>query len=87
MTKHQIVHDLVMRLTSDAAFRTFFTLYLMAETATERKRIEEVFWAEVEQLSERQQQLFQAEFTRTFLQIPVLLEQMRQRVKGRCLAA
>ncbi|MEN0050703.1 MAG: hypothetical protein AAF806_26795 [Bacteroidota bacterium] len=79
-TKHYIVHDLVARLTYNASLRTFFTLYLMAEDATQRKQIEQTFWVAVEQLTLDQQQLMNAEFTRTFLQIPILLEGLEERV-------
>ncbi|MEM8527606.1 MAG: hypothetical protein AAGG68_23390, partial [Bacteroidota bacterium] len=77
MTKHHIVHDLVARLTNNASFKTFFTLYLMADDGTQRKQIERSFWKEIEQLSVDQQRLMNAEFTRTFLQIPFLLEQLK----------
>ncbi|MEN0049593.1 MAG: hypothetical protein AAF806_21210 [Bacteroidota bacterium] len=81
MTKHHIVHDIVAKLTTNASFRTFFTLYLMADSNVQRKQIEQSFWKEVEQLAADQQQLMNAEFTRTFLQIPLLLEDLKGRVR------
>lgn len=80
MTKHHIVYDLVTKLTTNASFRTFFVLYLMAESASHRKKIEQSFWKEVERLNIGQQQLMGAEFTRTFLQIPILLQQLKCKV-------
>lgn len=87
LTKHQIVHDLVARLTSNPSFRTFFILYLMAEKDVERMQIEQFFWKEIDQLSDEDRQLINAEFTRTFLQIPILLEQIQQKIQGRRMAA
>lgn len=36
MKKYAYVQDVVSRLTDNKTFRTFFTLYLMAESAEER---------------------------------------------------
>jgi hypothetical protein len=83
MTKHHIVHDIVTQLTKNASFRTFFTLYLMADNSTHRRKIEQSFWKEVDRLSEQQQQAINDEFTQTFLQIPVLLDQLKSKLISR----
>ncbi len=39
VTKYALVQDVVTRLTNDPTFRTFFTLYLMAESDAERDHL------------------------------------------------
>lgn len=55
MNKYSDVHNMVMGLTDDAVLRTFFTLYFMADDASEQTKIEQVFLNELEAspLSER----------------------------------
>ncbi len=55
MNKYSDVHDMVMGLTDDAVLRTFFTLYFMADDASDQAKIEQVFLNELEAspLSER----------------------------------
>ena len=45
----------------------------MAETKEERGNIESKFWQEIAKLPKNQQQLMNAEFNRTFLQLPALV--------------
>lgn len=52
MRKYALVQDIVSRLTDNPAFRTFYTLYLMAETEEERKRIDQEFVRQAKTLSE-----------------------------------
>lgn len=87
MRKYQLVQELVSKLTTNAAFKTFFTLYLMASSDEEKAKIESNFWNELDKLPANEQQLLNAEFTRTFLQIPALAEDLRQRVQAHKLAA
>lgn len=85
--KYQIVQDIVTKLTSNSAFRTFFTIYLMASNNEEREKIENDFWKELDKLPTEERQLLNAEFTRTFLQLPALTEDLKQRVLNNKLAA
>ena len=70
MKKYAQVQDIVGRLTDNKTFRTFFTLYLMAESAEERNALNERFWRDANTLSSAEMQLLKAEFTRCFLRLP-----------------
>ena len=70
MKKYVHVQDVVGRLTDNKTFRTFFTLYLMAETDEERKVLNERFWRDANTLPSAEMQLLRAEFTRCFLRLP-----------------
>lgn len=77
--KYALVQDVVSRLTDNPTFRTFFTLYLMAEGEAERDRLDARFWQEAEQLPESEQQLLRAELTRCFLHLPMLANNLLER--------
>ncbi|MBV6439748.1 MAG: hypothetical protein DYG98_09790 [Haliscomenobacteraceae bacterium CHB4] len=79
VTKYALVQNVVNRLTDDPTFRTFFTLYLMAEGEAERNRLDERFWKEADQLPEPEQQLLRAELTRCFLRLPMLTNNLLER--------
>lgn len=64
------VQDVVSRVTDNKTLRTFFTLYLMAETVEERKVLNERFWRDANTLPFAEMQLLKAEFTRCFLRLP-----------------
>lgn len=87
MRKYKLVQDIVSKLTTNPAFKTFFTIYLMANSQVEKAKIEKDFWAELDKLPADEKQLMNAEFTRTFLQLPALAEDLRKRVQGDKLAA
>ena len=70
MKKYAHVQDVVSRLTDNKTFRTFFTLYLMAETNEERKVLNDCFWRDANSLAPVEMQLLKAEFTRCFLRLP-----------------
>jgi hypothetical protein len=70
MKKYVQVQDVISRLTDNKTFRTFFTLYLMAESAEERKVLNERFWKDANTLPSAEMQLLKAEFTRCFLRLP-----------------
>ena len=72
MKKYAHVQDLLGRLTDDKTFRTFFTLYLMAESDEEREVLNERFWREASKLPASEQALLRAELTRCFLRLPIL---------------
>ncbi len=50
MNKYSSVHTMVMQLTDDAALRTFFTLYFMADDNIEQTKIEQAFFTDLEKL-------------------------------------
>jgi hypothetical protein len=77
--KYALVQNVVSRLTDDPVFRTFFTLYLMAEGDDERHRLDDRFWKEADQLPELEQQLMRAELTRCFLRLPMLANDLMER--------
>ncbi len=70
MKKYAQVQDIVGRLTDNKTFRTFFTLYLMAETTEERQMLNERFWKDAGVLPAVELQLLKAELTRCFLRLP-----------------
>jgi hypothetical protein len=69
MKKYVQVQDVVSRLRDNKTFRTFFTLYLMAETVEERKVLNERFGRDANTLPFAEMQLLKAEFTRYFLRL------------------
>ncbi len=80
MKKSAQIQDIVSRLTDHKTFRTFFTLYLMAESEEERERINQRFWKDAEGLPTAEQQLLQAELTRCFLRLPGMTADLMERV-------
>ncbi|WP_373552388.1 hypothetical protein [Haliscomenobacter sp.] len=70
MKKYAHVQDVVSRLSDNKTFRTFFTLYLMAESAQECNALNERFWRDANTLPAAEMQLLKAEFTRCFLRLP-----------------
>jgi hypothetical protein len=80
MKRYAQIQQLVSRLTDDDALRTFFTLYLAADSDDARIALEKRFWVEVGAMSSPEQMLFKAEYTRSFLKLPVLAEQILERV-------
>jgi hypothetical protein len=81
MRKYAQIQDLITRLTEDQTFKTFFTIYLMAENDNERQILNNRFWQEVALLSDVEQQLVRAEFTRCFLKLPNLTAQLLKKVQ------
>lgn len=80
MKKYALIQDIVFRLTADKVFRTFFTLYLMAESDAERQELNARFWRDAMALSEEEQTMIRAELTRCFLQLPALAANLVERV-------
>jgi hypothetical protein len=80
MRKYAHIQDLINRLTEDQTFKTFFTIYLMAENDNERQVLNNRFWQDVASLNEIEQQLIRAEFTRCFLKLPNLTAQLLKKV-------
>jgi hypothetical protein len=80
MNRYIQVQDIVTRLTDDPAFRTFFTLYLMADTDAEREILDARFWKVAARLEPEEQKMLRAELSRTFLRLPILIDQLYNRV-------
>jgi hypothetical protein len=72
MKKYAQIQEVVSRLTDDNTFRTFFTLYLMATSDTERQQLNDRFWQDAAVLTEEEQTLLRAELTRCFLRLPAM---------------
>ena len=80
MNKYARIQSIVQQLTEDDTFRTFYTLYLMAESDKDRETLGEKFWNNVDHLSVQEQESTRAEFTRTFIRLPKLLEELYLKV-------
>ncbi|MBK8424670.1 MAG: hypothetical protein IPL27_01255 [Lewinellaceae bacterium] len=80
MKKYAQIQDIVSRLTDHKTLRTFFTLYLMAESEEERERLNNRFWKDAEDISPAEQQLLRAELTRCFLRLPGMAADLMERV-------
>jgi len=76
MKKYAQIQEVVGRLTDDNTFRTFFTLYLMATSDTERQQLNDRFWQDAAVLTEEEQTLLRAELTRCFLRLPAMAAQL-----------
>jgi hypothetical protein len=83
MKKYAHVQDLVCRLTDNKTFRTFFTVYLMAETGEERKVLNERFWRDANTLPPAEMQLLKAEFTRCFLRLPEMATDLLEQISAK----
>lgn len=79
MNKYAQIQDIVSRLTDQKAFRTFFTLYLMAESDAERRHLNDRFWKDAETVPPAEQQLLRAELTRCFLRLPGMAADLIER--------
>ena len=77
MKKYANVQDLVSRLTDNKTFRTFFTLYLMAESDAERQVLNERFWRDAAALPKADEQLIRAELTTCFLRLPGMAAELK----------
>jgi hypothetical protein len=80
MKKYAQIQKVVTHLTDDDALRTFFTLYLMAETTEERLRLNDRFHADASTLPPGDHQLLRAEITRCFLRLPAMAADLAERV-------
>ncbi|MDZ4702657.1 MAG: hypothetical protein SH848_01935, partial [Saprospiraceae bacterium] len=72
----------VTRLTDNNIFRTFFTLYLMATSDSERQLLNDRFWQDAAILTEEEQTLLRAELTRCFLRLPAMAAQLVARASA-----
>ena len=83
MKKYSKISYIVERLTDDRTFRTFFTLYLMAESEEERQQLNDRFWQDAASLPTGEQQLLRAELTRCFLRLPALATELFEKATRR----
>lgn len=81
MKKYQQVQKWVTDLTDDPAFRTFFTLYLMAETAAERTALQARFWQDATTLDEAEFLALRVEFSNCLRRLPALAGRLKERVE------
>ena len=75
------VQEVVSRLTQDSRFRQFYFDYLMAETGPAREAIAASFLASIEKMPTDQQAAMKAEFSRCFLQMPKMVNDLHERVR------
>ncbi len=75
-----MVHDMVTRLTDNAALRTFFTLYLMARSSEERQVLSKQFWQEAETLQGAELQVLKDAFARSFKQLLPMVNQLHEKI-------
>ena len=80
MNKYSAVHNMVSRLTDDPTLRTFFTLYLMAESNKVRQKISQRFWKDVETLDKSEQESLKVAFNHSFKQLLPLVNQLYDKV-------
>jgi hypothetical protein len=80
MHKYLVVNRLVVKLTNNEALQTFFTLYLMAQSGTEKQHIEQQFWAELDALPTDEKQEMRKKLQATFLKLPELTAELQRRV-------
>ncbi len=79
LQRYSTIQNLVSRLTENAAFRTFFTLWLTAENEAVRQSLNAALWGEFDALNAVEQLEVKAEFTRCFRKLPELAEQLLQK--------
>ena len=78
--KHQIVQNIATKLPSHPILKPLFIAYLMADTEEERKKIENDFWSAIDKLPAEEREPLTKELKRTFLLLPILAEQVEERV-------
>lgn len=82
MKKYAHIQDIVCQLSEDKTFRTFFTLYLMADSETERQQINNRFWRDAAELTEAEQQTIGTELTNCFLRLPSMASVLLEKVSA-----
>ena len=87
MKKYILVQDIVSRLTDNPAFRTFYTLYLMADTEVERHQISERFTMTANEMNEADFQAFRIEFSSCTKKLPVLARQLFDKIDSLAMLA
>ncbi len=80
--KYQYVNELVREMTTNKAFQTFYTLYLMAEKEEERQQLNHDFKQAWQSLSVDELVVFKQEFTESFMQLLPIAQRLHQEVKA-----
>lgn len=73
MDKYISINKIVMKVTDDAALRTFFTLYLAEDDASKRDDLDDQFWAKIDALSENERLIMRKEFADCFKKLPLVV--------------
>lgn len=76
LSKYTYVNDLVCQLTDNKALRTFYILYLMAETNEERLKLNATFNEASSFLNGEELTSFKKDFTHSFKKILPLLKDL-----------
>ena len=82
MNKYATVQDIVTRLTADRSLRTFFTLYLMAETEAEKTAISARFRKDANALDSQNRTALFAAFAASFKKLPDLAGDLLETVQA-----
>jgi hypothetical protein len=80
ISKYGYVHELVCQLTDNKSLRTFYTLYLMADSDEERKRINHTFHEASNVLEAEDLLILKKDFTESYKKILPLLKDLNNRV-------
>ncbi len=80
LSKYTYVNDLVNRLTENKSLRTFYTLYLMAETDEVRLKLNQSFKEASLSLEGEALNNFKKDFTDSFKNIMPLVKDLNNRV-------
>jgi hypothetical protein len=82
MKNYEIIQDVVTRLTTNRILRTFFTIYLMAESDEERSIISTRFRKDANKLDAQYRTELFNEFAISFRKLPELTSDLLQKVKN-----
>jgi hypothetical protein len=80
--KYQYVNELVHEMTNNKALQTFYPLYLMAETETERTLLSSEFKNAWQLLNGEELAIFKKEFTASFMQLLPIAQKLHKEVKA-----
>lgn len=80
MRKYILVQDVVTRLTEAPGLKTFFTLYLMAQSDAERLAINRRFWQEVNLSNPEEILAIKAAYTACLKRLPTLAAELHEKV-------
>jgi hypothetical protein len=80
LSKYAYVNDLVCQLTNNKSLQTFYILYLMADTDTERLKLNESFREASLSLEGEDLEHLKKDFTNSFIKILPLIKDLNMRV-------
>ncbi len=80
LNKYAQVNDLVCQLTSNKSLRTFYILFLMAETDEERSKLNKTFNEASLSLEGEELNILKRDFTDSFKKVLPLLKDLNNRV-------